>query len=137
MGAEGVVEHRHAKAKHDDDPQQADGHIVGDAGHPAHPVDRKAAIGQYGKSADDQDGGGRPGDLRQQRVGRLVDADRLRPGLGDEESQSVSADRHQCPVVEERSADQQQRALVQLGRTAGPAEAVEAVTPDMAQDEDR
>ena len=85
----------------------------------------------------------KPGDACRARprtdvVRRLADPDRLGAATsGTRMPTDVAADDEQDAEVEQRRAEPQQPALVQLAGARRPAELVVAVAPDVAADEDR
>lgn len=74
---------------------------------------------------------------REEVVGPLRDPDPVGPRLRDEQPHHVSHDNGEDAEVEQRTGDPHQFAFVQLTRAGRPTEAVVAVTPDHAHDEDR
>src|SRR5262249_35106147 len=84
----------------------------------------------------DQDRGQGPGGGREPAVDVLRDPDRVRPGFGDQDAEDVPRDRGEGAVVEDRGAPLQQPPLLELGRTAGPAELRVPPPPDGPDGED-
>ena len=94
-------------------------------------VDQNRRTGQGGDPGDAAEGD------RLDVITHLAQPECAGPALGNDETDDVPEDHHQDAEVEQRAADPQQPALVELGGAGGPAEFVVPVSPPGADHQDR
>ncbi len=119
-----------------DDGQQRVDQAVAAAGRGPYGGDAKAAVQQDGEARDGGETGGAAQGEGHGVVDALADSQAFGEGFGDEQAHHMAADDQEQGVVEEGPADAQQAGFVELAGAGGEAEAVVAVAPGGAGDQD-